>query len=170
MATLIQNENYNLKGYHKDLTFDAKGDLVEVSYYKNYDISGKIFSNLQVKESRTYIRGASTLLEQRNMLIEWYSETKIIASKTINKYYTSEIGYKANKRARQNLVDKASMYLLSVIGIDDAKNFLEDVSGSILTYVDGTISPLVNLISTSTETYMTPEIKATLDVILNVNY
>ena len=170
MGNLVQNIDYSIQGFHKQLTFDSKGDLTVVSYYQSYDNVNKVFSNLKVKEQRTYIRGASTLLEQRDMLIEWFSGSNLIASKTTNKYYTAEIGYKANKRARQNLVDKASMYLLSVIGIDDAKKFLEGVSGSILTYVDGTISPLVNLISTSTETYMTPEIKATLDVILNVNY
>jgi hypothetical protein len=170
MADLIQNIDYNLQGYHKDLTIDAKGDLVQVLYYRTYDPVAKTFSDLKVKETRTYIRRASTLLEQRSMLIEWLVSDDVKASKQTEKYYNPELGYKANKRSRQNLIDRASMYLLSTVGLDNAKAFLDSVSASITTYIDGNIEPLVNLVSTSTEAYMTTEIKATLDVILNVNY
>ena len=170
MGNLLQNINYNIQGYHKDLTFDSKGDLTQVSYYQNYDVATKVFSNLKVNETRTYLRGVSTLLEERTMLIEWYSGNKIIATITNSKYYTEELGYKSNKRARQNLIDKASMYLLDAVGLADAKSFLNDSTTQISTYVDGNITPLLDVIVASTETYMTPTIKATLDVILNISY
>lgn len=170
MSELVQNIPYDIQGYHKYLTFDNKGDLTGVDYYQGYDPETEDFSNLKVKETRTYTRAASTLLEKRDMLIEWYGGTQVVATKETVKYYTPELGYKANKRARQNLIDTASMYLLSTVGQTDAENFLDGVATAISTYVDGHIQPLLTLISDSAEAYMTATVKANLDGILNVAY
>jgi hypothetical protein len=170
MADLLTQIDYRIQGFHKDLVFDEKGDLVEVFYYRDYDPQTKQYSNLKVKESRTYTRAVSTLLEKREMLIEWYANDAVIASKNTTKYYSEEQGYKANRVARQNLIDKASMYLLSTVGLNNAKEFLDGVTTAISTYVDGNIQPLLDLISDSSEPYMTPTVKGTLDTILNISY
>ena len=168
MPTLLKNVDYSIQGYHKKLVFDNKGDLTEVWYYKNYDTVNDTYSNLMVKETRTYTRGVSTLLERRDMLIEWGTNGKV--SKETVKYYTPELGYKANKRARQNLIDRASMYLLDSIGLYDSKAFLKIITSEMANYVDGDIQPLLDVINSSSETYMTPTVKSTLDSILNISY
>jgi hypothetical protein len=170
MADLVQNIDYNIQGYHKDLTFDSKGDLRQVLYYRQYNPVTQEYSILKIKESRVYTRGGSTLLEQRDMVIEWYGGGEVMATKNTTKYYSAELGYEANKRSRHNLINKASMYLLSTVGLTEAKNFLDSSSGSISTYIDGNIQPLLDLILASTEPYMTPTVKGILDAILNISY
>jgi len=167
---LIQYEDYRIKGYQKKPTIDANGDLVIVEYFKDYDETTKQYSNLKVKETRVYTRDSSTLLMKRDMTIQWFSGGKETAVVTTQKFYTAEQGYSANKRARQNLINRASMYLLSEVGLTDGKTFLNGVTGEISTYVDGSIQPLVDAIANSTEPFMTLTIKGTLDTILNVTY
>lgn len=169
---LIQDVDYRLNGYHKKQTFDAKGDLVIVEYYQNYDEQSKQFSNLKVRESRTYTRNATTtLLEKRVINIEWFKgNDEKYAEKTITKFYDAQEGYQGNKRARRNLINKASMYLLNEVGLENGKTFLDGVGSKITVYVDGSIQPLLDAIANSSEPYMTPTIKGTLDTILNVTY
>jgi len=167
------NINYNILGYHKEETFDSKGDLIILKYYHSYDEQTDTFSNLSVEEIRTYTRDITTgLLTKRETIINWYDDNEVLTeTKTnITKYYTAQKGYANNKRARQNLIDKASMYLLSQVGKTDATSFLRIAKNEISGYVAGDIQPLLDVISNSTEIYMTATIKATLDVILNISY
>lgn len=171
MADLIQNIDYRLNGYHKKETFDTKGDLVILQYYADYDEQSEVYSNLKVQENRTYERdGVTTLLNKRTISIKWYSNAKEVASKTIIKYYSKTEGYQANKRSRTNLIDTASMYLVSQVGLDNAKSYLANVSADISTYIDGNITILIATIQSSSEPYLTEEIKGTLVTILNVPY
>lgn len=166
---LVQNIDYRIQGYHKKETFDTNGDLISVEYYRNYD--GVTYSNLKVKETRTYTRDVTFgLMTKRDMTIDFYDGDDIIYTKITEKYFDSKKGYDGNKKARTNIVDNASMYLLSQIGLVDGKAFLRIVKSEITGYIHGDEQPLLNAISNSTETYMTGTIKATLDVILNVTY
>jgi hypothetical protein len=172
MADLIQEIDYNIQGYQKKQIFDNKGDLVIVEYYQDFNEETSIYSNLMVKETRVYTRNATTtLVTKREMNIQWFTNSdEVIAVKNTVKYYDAENGYESNKCSRKNLINKASMYLLSQVGLQNGKNFLNTVSLSISTYIDGNIQPLLDLISTSNEPYMSANIKATLNVILNVPY
>lgn len=167
---LIQEVDYRIQGYQKKPTFDAKGDLVSVEYYRHYDESTDEYSVLKVRETRVYTRDVNTLLKKREMNIQWFKGTSVMAEKNTVKFYTPEQGYDANKRARRNLINRASMYLLNEVGLTNGKAFLDTVSSAIATYVDGSIQPLLDGISNSSETYMTATIKGTLDTILNVTY
>lgn len=167
------NVNYNLLGYHKQEIFDNKGDLITLRYFREYDEVNDVFSNKAIEENRTYTRDVTTgLLTKRQTTIDWFDESgNNVATKTnVTKYYSAKKGYAKNKRARQNLIDNASMYLLSQVGQTDATAFLRIVKSDINGYVGGDIQPLLDAISSSTETYMTQTIKDTLDVILNVDY
>jgi hypothetical protein len=171
MADILQNINYNIQGYHKERVFDNKGDVFTLSYYQNYDPVGEVFSNLKVRETRTYTRdNTNGLLTERAILIEWYIGGNVIATKNLTKYYTSEEGYAMNQRARKNLTNKASMYLVSAVGLADSQNFLNSVATEISIYIEGDIQPLLDAISASTEPYMNATVKGTLDSILNVSY
>jgi len=120
----------------------------------------------------SFTRDATTgLLAQRDSVIEWFKSDDVVgATKNITKYYSLEEGYDANKSSRQNLIDRASMYLLSQIGITDAKAYWKTVATDVDDYINASDLTLVTTINNSIEPYMTPTIKATLDAILNVTY
>jgi len=168
----LQDIDYRIQGLQKKLTFDAKGDLVEVGYYNSYTQATDEYSDLFVKETRTYERDETTgLMTKRTMVIGWFNGVpEEIAAKTTEKHFSSLQGYTANQRSRQNLINNASMYLLSQVGLEDAKIFLDGCSGDIATYVGGSIQPLLTTIADSPLVFMTPTIKATLDAILNITY
>ena len=54
----MQDENYNLKGYHKVMTPSVLGDAYIIEYYADYN--GGSPTGLKVKETRTYERNAIT--------------------------------------------------------------------------------------------------------------
>jgi len=169
METANKDIDYNILGYHKQEVFDIKGDLTTVNYHKNYD--GVTYSDLKVKEERTYTRDVATgLLIERDTVITWYLDGNEAGTKNTKKYYTAQKGFVNNKRARQNLIDKASMYLFSQIGKTDARIFWGLMKGFVDDYVATGDLALVTEINNSTEIYMTGIIKSTLESILNVVY
>ncbi len=173
MAELTINIDFRIQGYQKKETFDGLGDLTLIEYYRNYDSGTGIYSNLKVKETRVYTRDAVTgLLTKRDATMEWYKgEGVVAATKVTEKYYTTQEGYVGNKRARQNLIDLSAMYLLSQVGLVNAKAFWNTVRDQVDDYVNASeVDNLVNAINASAEAYMTAPIKATLDGILNVSY
>jgi hypothetical protein len=63
------------------------------------------------------------------------------------------------------------MYLLGQVGLDDSKAFWKTLNQTVVEdYKEIGDLTLVTEINSSTETYMTPTIKGTLDTILNVTY
>lgn len=167
------NLDYDILGYHKQKIFDEKGDLVTVKYYLTYD--GVTYSNLKVQENRVYTRDLTTALAtKRNMTVNWMDsedDSVVAFTKVTEKFYTSKEGWGVNKRSRQNLLDTASMYLLSQVGLDNSKLFWKTLSQSVVEdYKEIGDLVLVTEINNSTESYMTAQIKGTLDVILNIAY
>lgn len=166
--------DYRILGLHKNEVFDSKGDLVLIEYYTGYDGDTDTFSGLAVREERVYTRDTTTgLLTKRETSINWYDSTGTIGTSRnqINKYYTAVKGFESNKKARQNLLNNASMYLLSQVGIDNAKAFWKTLGpDDVNDYKNIGDLNIVTSISNSVEPYMTPTIKATLDTILNVTY
>ena len=167
---MITEENYTIKGYHKKKTYDAKGDLIVLEFYGSYD--GITYSDLKIKETNVFTRDLTTgLVTKRIKTIEFYKGGIIIVdTKVTEKFYTASEGYDANKTSRGILINNASMYLLSQVGLADGKLFLDLVVTQVAGYIDGSTQPLLDAVSTSGETYMTPTIKGTLDVILNIVY
>lgn len=166
--------NYNLLGLHKNEIFDEKGDLVVVQYFVDYDAETGIHSTMAVEERRTYTRDSNTgVLKQRSTDIDWYNtEGSVGASKTqVNKYYTAVKGFESNKKARQNLLNNASMYLLSQVGLTDAKAFWKTLGqDDVKDYKNIGDLSIIDSINNSVESYMNATIKATLVTILNITY
>lgn len=186
----ITNEDFRLFGLHKKEYFDEKGDLVKIEYYKNYDEVNDIHIDLAILEERIYTRDASNaLLSKRENTITWFDVDGNINEKkqNITKYYSAKKGFEANKRARQNLLDKASMYLFQALITNASGNFTlaeqQTEDFDVLTddaqsqYVKSTMQPLITIITNSTDNtkseyrdYITEEIKIVLLSILDITY
>lgn len=163
------NIDYRHLGLFKKEIFNSLGDFTTIEYYKNYD--GTTYSDLEVKETLTYSRDVTTgLLTERDIDIEWYDKGSVIETKTTKKHYTAAKGYNGNKKARQNLINDASMYLMSQVGKSDGTAFFKLVRAEVEDYISTSDMELVNFINNSTESYMTQSIKDTLSAILNVVY
>ena len=182
-----RNENFHLYGLHKRETFDSKGDIIRVEYFKDYDPVTPEFSNLAVDETRTYTRDANTGLPvSKATNIDWYDDQGNIQAQklSVTKYYSPENGFVLNKKSRKSLIDKASMYLYSALiaadpltaeaNVEDFED-LTDLAQS--KYVKSNMQPLIDIIANSTDNtkpeyrdYITTTIRDTLLLILNVSY
>jgi hypothetical protein len=186
----ITGENYNLFGLHKKEYFDSLGDLTKIELYTDYDAENDIYTGLAIKEDRAYTRDSSTgLLNTRITNITWYDIDGGInyTKSNITKYFSAKKGFVANKRARQNLIDNASMYLYSELMIanlgdktatdlqvDDFESLTDSAQSK---YVKSNMTPLMDIITNSTDNtkpeyraYITEAIKTVLLSILNVSY
>ena len=164
--------NYLILGLHKKTVEDEKGDIIRLELYREYDEASETHTKLAVLEERTYIREATTgILIKRSTDHKWYDpEGNLIArNDVVPKFYTFQKGFKANKRARQNLIDKASMTLLLSVGVDNTKAFWKTLGpDDVKDYRNIGDLAIVNSINTSTESYMTAGVKATVAGILNI--
>ena len=186
----ITSVNYNLLGLHKKEYFDSNGDLNKLEMYTNYDQQADIYTGLAILEERTYLRDASTgLLKTRTTNITWYDiDGNVNTTKSnVTKFFSAKKGFVANKRARQNIIDKASMYLyqelmitnlgdknVTDLQIDNFETLTSIEQGS---YIKSNTTPLISLITNSTDNakdeyrdYITPSVQAVLLSILNVSY
>ncbi len=106
-------EDFTVKGYHKDITTDSKGDFIKIVYLENYDTVTKT-GIPKVIEDRTYERDAQTgLMINRITDIYWLEGNAVIAHEKHYKSYPPDKGYKANKKARKNIIETASMWFYS---------------------------------------------------------
>ena len=172
---------------HKKEYFDANGDLYLIEYYTDYEQATDTFTNLAINEERTYSRDTNTgLLVTRTTDITWYDIDGAEAATKIGllKYYSAKKGFVSNKRARQNIIDQASMYLFSQLLANDAVNAdanvddFESLTNSAQSkYINSNIEPLLEIITNSTDntkpeyrTYITAAMQSVLLSILTINY
>lgn len=163
-------EDYRLNGYHRKETFDTNGDFTTIEFFKNYTDS--VFSDLRVRETRTYLRDVSTgLMIKRTILIEWFSGNRVATTKTLIKHYeTPQKGHNANVKGRKNLTGDASLYLFNQIGIVNTRAFWKLVKNETQDFEETGDLSLITAINNSAEPYLTPTIKATMVAILNILY
>ena len=179
----ITNVNYNLLGLHKKEYFDSNGDLNKLELYVNYNQATDVYTNLAIKEDRVYTRDSNTgLLTTRSTDITWYDmDGGVNATKSNQtKYFSAKKGFVANKRARQNLVDNASMYLYSQLMqnnggdktlTDTQIDAFEDMTDSAQSkYIKSNANPLLDIVTNTTESYITEAIRTVLLSILDVSY
>lgn len=182
--------DFRLFGYHKKEYFDSYGDLHKIEYYKNYDIVNDVYTNLVIKEDRVYSRSSTSgLLETRATTITWYNiEGDVNTTKeNITKYYSAKKGFVANKRARRNLIDNASMFLYASLmqnnSGDAAQSEIEVEDFEDLTnlaqskYINSNTNPLITIITESADvntdnyrSYITVAMRDSLLSILNISY
>ena len=166
-----KNTNFDILGFHKKRTFNEKGELTTVEYYRTYD--GITYSDLILKEERAYTRNEVTnLVAYRDLTITFYlTDDSIGYVKHSKKYYTLIEAYSEGKIRRQNLVNFASIDyptgLFFKVGKDNALDFLNDVNTQIGVYIGGNVTTLLDAIQDSTKPYMTQQIKDDLIAILD---
>lgn len=177
--SLIQNEDYRIKGYYKVPIVDTLGDVSQTDYYADYDSNTDTYSGLKVREVVTIVRNALGIPSSESKQITWYKGDETACyTKEMNKNYEEENGYEVNQVSRQRLVDRASIYLFSSLiseygaeqGAAKAYEFLNDVIIGKSEYTSGNKAILVTEIDTSTRDYMTAQRKADLTAILDVSY
>ncbi len=100
---LVPNSHF---GLHLKMTFNSKGDLITIEWYKDYDDVSDTYTNLAIKELRTYTRDPVTGLVTKNVTdFEYYLKDGTIgSSKQIVKWYNSQTGYTINTVARGILI------------------------------------------------------------------
>ena len=158
--------DYDILGLHKERIL-TNGELLLVKYWKS-KIDG-IYQDLAVKEERVYNRDQYGLPTTRDMHITWYLEDWSIGmEKDTVKYYTIQMWYVENKQRRTNLIDDASMYLLSQVWVANAQDFSAAVDVQRNIYIAGAMQPLLDYIAGATQSYMTQTIKDTLTTILTI--
>lgn len=168
---LLIYEDYDIKGYHKKRTYQANGWMSAVEYYESYDAVGSPqYSNLKVKESITTTTDVNGIPIRRDKVIEWYSGDQVEAVKTMVKYYTPMEGIELNEIAFGYVFKLATGYLISQIGLVDAKLILNGMATESGLYRMGSFQPLLNAIANNADPLMTPTIKGTLAYILDVHY
>lgn len=185
----ILDNDYRILGLHKDESIDTNGDVHTLSFYRNYDEGTKTFTGLAVQEKRSYFRHSYTgfLTKRITDSIKWYDlEGNVFAEKTsIPKFYNDTKGFEKNKRARQNIVNKASLALFQELinanpatadaNVDD---FQDLTDSAVSKYLKSNMTPLLNILNNSVvddgnpsfRSYMTPAIKDSLIGILNIVY
>ena len=178
--SIISSVDYRLEGYHKKATISPMGDVVLLEFYSSYDEEANTYSDLKVRETRTYTRDQSTgLVTKREMLVEWLSSNEsVIASKTITKYYSASEGYLRNQKSRINLIDQASLLLFATLmqeygpeqGESNSLELLSDLASDIVIYSRGNRQPLITSVQGSTRAYMSQSLKDSLTVILDVAF
>lgn len=179
--------DFNILGLHKKEYFDSFGDLIKIELYQTYDEPSGTHIDLAVVENRVYTRSASTgLITKREITITWYYENgeigNVVESRT--KYYSAKKGFRANKRARKNIIDQASMYLFQQlmsndpttadVNVDDFESLTDSASSK---YIKSNMDPLLTIITNSTDNtkpeyrdYISEAMRDVLLTILTISY
>jgi hypothetical protein len=160
--------NYDILGLHKERLF-TNGFLTTVKYWNKYD--GTTYADLAVQEDRVYATVPGTdFVTTRTMTISWFFEDGVVGvTKQTIKYYAPQEQIAEGKQRRGNVIDTASLYLVSKVGIPNAQDFLQTVSSLMTLYISGSRTQLLAAVNAATQPYMTgdPAIIPTLNAILD---
>lgn len=158
--------DYDILGYHKKRTI-ISGELRTVEYYKYFD--GINYSDLVVKESRTYIRDSIDIVQSRILNVDWYLEDNTIGCTKSNiKYYSPEEAIQEGIDRRTNMISFAKTVLLAElarkVGVPRNQEYSFDLLLNVKTqmeyFVQGYTQSLRDAIANSTKPYLTADMKA----------
>jgi len=163
----VTEEDYRLKGYHKQMTQNVNGDAHIIEYFADYN--GGSPTGLKVRETRTYTRTEDTGIPIKiDVLIQWFSADGLIrATKSFAKHLDIERGMGKNEKARKRLINKAKGAAIQMIGLEAGKTFMRGFGGEMSLYVEGDRQPLIDGINASGQSQL---FKDTLTGILDIAY
>jgi hypothetical protein len=160
--------DYDILGLHKKRTFD-KGLLTKVEYFKTYD--GVTYADLAVQEDRVYTVMAGTdLVQKREMMISWlFEDATVGTTKATVKYYAPQEQIAEGKQRRGNVIELATLFMISKVGIPDGQDFLRSCASLVALYIAGSRGELIAYVTGATQAYMLadPATIPTLIVILD---
>lgn len=156
--------DYNIFGLHKKHTI-TKGELLCVDYYKYHD--GTTYSDLVVKEERTYNRTPLGLVISRNQTSTWYLEDDSVGLiKETTKYYSMQSSIDEAITRRKNITAEAKIYCLTHFGELNAISLLLSLKSQIELFESGYTPPLREAITNSSEAFITQQDKDAIVAIL----
>ena len=152
--------DYDLYGLYKKRYFVA-GELTKIEYYCNYDPNTYTYSDLAVKETRTYVRNPEGYVLYRVLDIEWYLEDGSIgATKQTTKYYDLLQSMEEGIRKRSNIISQVKADLLMELvtinqysitnAEDEARPLLNEQATNIGLYREGDTQPIKDSLAVST--------------------
>lgn len=165
---MIQDRDYRLQGYHKEMTTNTLGDANIIEYYVDYN--GGAPTGLKVRETRTYVRNVVTgIIESITIFIEWFGSDGVSVknTKTIVNNLDPMRGMEKNEKARKRLLNQAKGAAIQLIGLKAGKTFMRNFGSEMNLYVEGDRQPLIDSINNSGETQL---FKDTLTGILDIAY
>lgn len=146
--------DYNILGLHKKRTFN-KGELILVEYYGDYDLQTKEYSDLVLKEERTYHRDADLLAYQRDMKVTWYLiDDSVGDCKETKKFYAPDESIREGIKRRDNIISNVKLSIFFLLGKTDAYDLLNSIFNNLGLYKDGFRQPLLDELSTINKTYL----------------
>jgi hypothetical protein len=159
--------NYDIFGLIKKRTV-ISGELISVEYYSSYDEKTDIYSNLVVKESKTYNRDSINIILSRTTKIDWYlTDGTVGCSKELIKYYAPDEAIAEGVERRRTMISFAKNTLLSELrkiysdttSQQYAYDLLISLSTEIKYFEDGYTQPLIDGVNNSTKSYLTINLK-----------
>jgi len=152
--------DYDIMGLHKKRTI-LVGELRTIEYYRNFN--GSEYSELVVRESRTYTRNELGLVEYRTLLSEWFLNNDEVGTTITNiKYYSPVESVDEGIQRRKNIIADAKIYCLDTLGQSYAFDLLISLKSYIDIYTDGYKQPLLDAVTNSTKPYLTSELKSNI--------
>lgn len=156
--------DYDILGLHKKRTIIA-GELRLVEYYRNFN--GVTYSDLAVRESRTFTRNGIGLVLYRTLFVEWFLDNDTVGTTiTSIKYYSPSESIDEGIDRRTNVISDAKIYCLNAIGQAYAFDLLLGLKALIEVYRDGYKQPLIDAVNASTKPYLTSQMKTDIINIL----
>lgn len=182
-TTYLESLDYDILGLHKKRTIIA-GELTQIDYYRNYDMQTMTYSDLVIRETRTYLRDEVGFPHTRLLNIYWYLENDGIGHSILNrpKYYDFKTATEEVVSRRQNLVAEAKEFTFTQLFINSGFNkitaltqsatFLANIGAgnSINLYIEGNGQALTDAIANCSLEFVTQDIKTGLANILIYNY
>lgn len=158
--------DYDILGLYKKRTI-VKGELVLVEYFREFDEIEQIYSDLIVKETRSYVRNQIGLALKRDMEITWYLKNgEIGIVKNTRKFYNSKEAMTEGSTRRLNIIEEAKSYVLNAVGQANAFDLLSELKSYIELYKDGYRAPLINYVGTVNKAYIDENMRTEIIKIL----
>jgi hypothetical protein len=152
--------DFSILGLHKKRTI-VTGELRIVEYFNEFD--GTTYSDLVVRENRTYHRNSIGLVQYRTLFVEWFMNDDTLGTTTTTlKYYSPTESIDEGIERRKNVIANAKIYCLNTIGQTYAFDLLISLKTYIDIYTEGYKAPLIGAVNASTKPYLTSDIKTVI--------
>lgn len=153
----IKDVDYNLMWLKKERIFN-KGELEQVNYWAEYDVSTKTYSDLVIKEEITYNRDIGWYIQDRDKVISWMGDDEsIVDTKITKKFYTPVEAAKAGEKKRANIISEVKVNVIGMIAATEAITvaeaevlgmaFVEPLEIYMGNYIRGVTQPFIDAVT-----------------------
>jgi hypothetical protein len=170
------NEDFRLFGLFCKEIFST-GWLVRKEYYKSYNASTNVYSDLVLTDEYMYTTNSAGFVSYRDEIIKWYLVDDTIGEvKSIRKYYNLQAAIAESITRRKNILDEVKTYgLINIPGIAldgitlNAYDFMlkAELSGTVRLFEQGIKQPLKDWVLASNEVYLTQTVKEGIIAIIS---